>query len=169
MRKEAPMNEPILKSFLGVKSLEDPIPNCWIEIQRYSNEKNLFALFATIFTHGEIVKDFAEKYSTVETNQSIIQHIENMMIYLEESVIAECHGSEYPNAYGLTIYFPAKKIKYNSQYSDPEYGLDFSNNTYWDEFLNTYMKTKNKSLISFSQLFQRFPNSFIQLRQLIGY
>lgn len=96
--------------------------------------------------------DFAEKYSMVETNQSIIQHIENMMIYLQESVIAECHGPDYPDAHGLTIYFPAKKIKYNSQYNDPEYGLDFSNNTYWDEFLNTYMKTKNKSLISFNQL-----------------
>lgn len=63
-RREAEIDEPILRSFLGIKSLQDPTPDYWIEIQKYSNEKNLFALFATLFTHGEIVKEFADKYST---------------------------------------------------------------------------------------------------------
>jgi predicted ATPase len=62
--KKAIINEPILKSFLGINSLEDPIPNYWIEIQNYPNEKKLFALFATLFTHGEIIDEFASKYST---------------------------------------------------------------------------------------------------------
>lgn len=62
--KKAIINEAILKSFLGINSLEDPIPNYWIEIQNYPNEKKLFALFATLFTHGEIVDEFATKYST---------------------------------------------------------------------------------------------------------
>lgn len=62
--KKAIINEAILKSFLGINSLEDPIPNYWIEIQNYPNEKKLFALFATLFTHGEIVDEFASKYST---------------------------------------------------------------------------------------------------------
>lgn len=63
-RKEAGIDEPILRSFLGIKSLEDPIPDYWIELQKYPIEKNLFALFATLFTHGEVVKEFADKYST---------------------------------------------------------------------------------------------------------
>jgi len=63
-KKEASIDEPILRSFLGIKTLEDPIPDYWIEIQKYPNEKNLFALFSTLFTHGEIVNEFAEKYST---------------------------------------------------------------------------------------------------------
>lgn len=62
--KRAGIDEPILRSFLGVNKLEDPTPQYWIEIQNYPNEKKLFALFATIFTHGEIVNDFAKKYST---------------------------------------------------------------------------------------------------------
>ncbi len=45
--------------------------------------------------------DFAEKYSIVETNQSIIQYIEDMMFYINESVIAECHGSNYS---GLSVH-----------------------------------------------------------------
>lgn len=62
--KKAIINEAILKSFLGVNSLEDPLPNYWIEIQNYPNEKKLFALFATLFTHGGIINEFALKYST---------------------------------------------------------------------------------------------------------
>src|SRR5690554_5720969 len=65
-KKEATINEPILRSFLGIKSLEDPTPSYWIEIQKYPNEKKLFALFALLFTHGSVVKDFAEKFSQGE-------------------------------------------------------------------------------------------------------
>lgn len=63
-RKEAEIDEPILRSFLGIKSLQEPIPEYWIEVQSFPNEKKLFALFAVIFTHGGIVKEFAEEYST---------------------------------------------------------------------------------------------------------
>jgi predicted ATPase len=62
--REAGINEAILRSFLGIRSLQDTIPKYWIVIQNYPNEKKLFALFATIFTHGEIVNEFASKYST---------------------------------------------------------------------------------------------------------
>ena len=61
--KEAKIDEPILRSFLGLKKLSDPIPHYWVEIQNFPKEKNLFALFAVIFTHGGIVKKFAELYS----------------------------------------------------------------------------------------------------------
>lgn len=62
--KRADIDEPILRSFLGINKLEDKTPNYWIEIQNFPNEKSLFALFATIFTHGGIVNEFAQKYST---------------------------------------------------------------------------------------------------------
>lgn len=61
--REALINEPILRSFLGIQSLNDPIPDYWIEIQKYPNEKKIFALLALIFTHGGVVEDFAIKYS----------------------------------------------------------------------------------------------------------
>lgn len=62
--KRAGIDEPILRSFLGINKLEDPLPKYWIEIQNHPNEKKLFALFATIFTHGGIVNEFAKKYAT---------------------------------------------------------------------------------------------------------
>jgi len=63
INKEAKIDEQILKSFLGIKKLSDPLPNYWLEIQKYPNEKELFALFAVLFTNGEIIKAFADKYS----------------------------------------------------------------------------------------------------------
>lgn len=64
--KEANIDEPILKSFLGIKSLEEPLPEYWLELQKHPNEKRLFALFCVLFTHGEVIQDFAEKHTTGE-------------------------------------------------------------------------------------------------------
>ena len=87
------------------------------------------------------VYDFAEKCLSVETDQTICQDLENVMECMSEVVIAECHGTEHPDAHGLTIYFPdpSKGYSYDSTYADPDYELDFSQNTYWDEFLNLYL------------------------------
>lgn len=64
LRGEASINEPILKSFLGINSLNDPIPSYWIDIQRFTDkEKKLFALAALLFTHYEIIDQFAHSYS----------------------------------------------------------------------------------------------------------
>lgn len=79
--KEAVINEPILRSFLGLKKLSDPIPQYWIEIQKYPNEKKLFALLATLFTHYEVIYEFANKYATEEMKG---------MFYLED-------GKQYTN------------------------------------------------------------------------
>ena len=64
MNREAPINEPILKSFLGINTLEDAIPSYWIGIQKYSDkEKKLFALAALLFTHYEVIDQFANSFS----------------------------------------------------------------------------------------------------------
>ena len=47
--REAIIDEPILRSFLGINSLDDPLPEYWITIQSYPKEKKLFALFAYTF------------------------------------------------------------------------------------------------------------------------
>lgn len=64
LKGEASINEPILKSFLGINSLSDPIPSYWIEIQKFSDkEKKLFAMAALLFTHNEVMFQFANSYS----------------------------------------------------------------------------------------------------------
>lgn len=61
--KQIVIDEPILRSFLGIKTLKDKIPQYWIEIQKYPLEKKLFALLSVLFTHGEIIEKFAQEYS----------------------------------------------------------------------------------------------------------
>lgn len=61
--KAVVIDEPILRSFLGIKSLKDPIPVYWYEIQKFPVEKKIFALLSVLFTHGEIIKIFAQEYS----------------------------------------------------------------------------------------------------------
>lgn len=62
--KEASIDEPILRAFLGIDSLQDPLPEFWIDIQNFPNEKKLFSLFATLFTHEKVISEFAQKYSS---------------------------------------------------------------------------------------------------------
>jgi len=64
--KKAKIDEPVLRAFLGVGSLQDELPDYWIKIQNYPNEKKLFAFFSVLFTHKEIIELFATKYSTGE-------------------------------------------------------------------------------------------------------
>ncbi|NMR34727.1 AAA family ATPase [Chryseobacterium aquaticum] len=61
--KEIVIDESILRSFLGIKTLKDTIPSHWIEIQKYPLEKKLFALLSVLFTHGDIVEMFAQEYA----------------------------------------------------------------------------------------------------------
>ena len=91
--KEAIIDEPILRSFLGIKSLKDPIPQYWIEIQSYPKEKKLFALFAVLFTHGEILEEFASKYS--QGNMKGIFRVEGGKPYTNiRSALVEAGASE---------------------------------------------------------------------------
>ena len=47
--REAGIDEPILRSFLGMKNLQDAIPNYWIEIQNYPNEKKTLCIVCNTF------------------------------------------------------------------------------------------------------------------------
>ena len=86
------------------------------------------------------IYDFVTKYINIETNQTIRQAMQNVICCLQNAVINECHKTNHPNAHGLSIYFPSSG-RYSSYYSDKYYswyGLDFSNSTHWDDFLEYY-------------------------------
>jgi len=62
---EKEINTAILKSYLGIKEIDDAIPTYWQElIRNFPKQRKLFTLLAGIFTHYENIKDFAEIYST---------------------------------------------------------------------------------------------------------
>ena len=90
------------------------------------------------FSSGGIldIYDFAERYRQVESDQHVYEDASTVMQCLTESVISECHGSDHPDAHGLTIYLPSDSL--SSEYANPSYGLDFSNDTVWDEFITLF-------------------------------
>jgi hypothetical protein len=110
-----------------INNFNEPFDNVWAA---YSNAQS-FGVEYCIDAY-----DFAKECLLLETNQTICQHLENFMNHMSEAVIEECHGNEHPDAYGLTIYFPDPfKYSFDSYYADPDFKLDFSQNTLWDEFL----------------------------------
>lgn len=64
LTEEEPIDHPILKSYLGIKELSDPIPEYWkIVISEFPRSRKLFTLLAGIFTHYQNIEDFANVYS----------------------------------------------------------------------------------------------------------
>ncbi|HEY5589037.1 MAG TPA: AAA family ATPase [Candidatus Paceibacterota bacterium] len=112
--KEANIDEPILKSFLGIKSLQDPIPDYWIEIQKYPNEKKIFALLALIFTHGSVVEDFATIYSKGNMKGVFVLSEQNKQLTNIRSALIVSEASEpiyrrqkyVPYDFSVAIYNP---------------------------------------------------------------
>jgi hypothetical protein len=86
------------------------------------------------------IYDFADEYSKIETNQTILQDLQDIKDALEEAVIAEYHGYYIPDAHGLSIHFPFSSAYYYyfDYYGKSSYGLDFAMDTHWDEFLHTF-------------------------------
>jgi AAA15 family ATPase/GTPase len=93
-RKEAKIDEPILRSFLGVKSLSDPTPSYWIEIQKYPVEKRIFSLLVLLFTHEGVIRDFATKYSDGNMKGTFIIDESNKQLTNIRSALVEAGATD---------------------------------------------------------------------------
>lgn len=113
-KKEAKINERILRSFLGINSLDDPIPDYWIEIQKYPIEKKIFSLLALIFTHGGVVKDFATKYSQgnmrgvfyLDSKDKQLTNIRSALVVAEATEPTNRRKNEVPYDFSVVYYNP---------------------------------------------------------------
>jgi hypothetical protein len=60
-----------------------------------------------------------------------------------EVTLAERHGSYWPGAHGITIYFPAQQSGWDSAYDGENDYLSFTTETRWDDFLVAYLELAN--------------------------
>jgi len=105
IKKEVSIDEPILRSFLGIKTLNDPIPSYWHSIQNFPNERNLFALFAIIFSHVDVINLFVNKYST--GNMKGVFNLEDGKLFTNiRSALIESTAAQ-------TIYRRKKEVPYD--------------------------------------------------------
>jgi len=71
---------------------------------------------------------------------------QDVMTEIESAVINEQHGSGWPGAHGLAIYFPAYSGDFDSDYTGAV--IDFADDTQWDEFLQEYYSSMGGSWIA---------------------
>ena len=96
-------------------------------------------IFTFAYDYSDVY-DFAEKLLTIEVDEGRRTMLENVKQCLQNTIIAECHGTSFSNVHGLTIYCPDKSwVSFDSRYSSGNYGLDFSNDTHWDELIKGYI------------------------------
>lgn len=96
--------------------------------------------------HTVDIFDLVDNYQKLEgMNQSIYDSLEDVKNSLNLTVISEWHNSNWKNAHGLTInypkWIPSCEIKLGGYWNNSlEYysscGIDFTNDSMWDEFLS---------------------------------
>ncbi|MAE84397.1 MAG: hypothetical protein CMB80_16770 [Flammeovirgaceae bacterium] len=60
---KAGIDLPVLRGFLGIHSFDEPFPDYWREIKKFPKQLRLFALLATIFTHDQNIRNFADSFA----------------------------------------------------------------------------------------------------------
>jgi len=90
--------------------------------------------------------NFTENLQKIEgLDQTIYKDLENIRNNFNQTVFAECHGISQKGSNGLSIYFPDKFFNLRApgfnlfNYRSRLNKLDFTKNTYWDEFLFFYI------------------------------
>lgn len=85
------------------------------------------------------VYDFAYELTKVETDSFRRSKLELVKECLQDAVIANCCSKDLEGSHGLSIYLPDPEVNpYNAVYHDQEFGLDFTQDSHWDELLISY-------------------------------
>ena len=82
--------------------------------------------------------DFAVQINRYVTDPAINAAATAVTETLTGAVIRERHGTGWPGAHGISIYFPASELSYRSTYDGGQGFLQFTANGLWDEWLHTY-------------------------------
>ena len=101
---------------------------------------NLSTLAGTISTFAQSMRD---NWNTDEA--AVRSAAQNVMTQVNNTVINEQHGSGWPGANGLAVYFPETSGAFSSDYNGTNIG--FANDTVWDEFLADFYSSMTGSWI----------------------
>lgn len=83
--------------------------------------------------------DLAMRLSETAQIATVQQTAQAVMDALEAVVLAEEHGTYWPGANGVTIYFPSRATAWDSAYDGESDYLGFTASTRWDDFLISYL------------------------------
>lgn len=102
------------------------------------------------------IYDFVYNYREInDLDETLYNILGDIMCEVDNAVIAEWHGKKRSDSHGLTIYFPIRKFDNITKYHEKWYGLDFPQDTNWDEFLRLYIEKNIRSVAEVLELGNR--------------
>ena len=92
------------------------------------------------FSHPAYVDvyDFAYQTNQHVSDAAINAAATAVINEVNSAVIHEHHGTSWPRAHGISIYFPESSGNYDSTYDGSQGWLQFTANTQWDEWLHAF-------------------------------
>ena len=95
----------------------------------YQDVTRFYGVFADLW-------DLARQLRLVEQDPAVRDTLGLMQSCLEASIVAECHGTDWTDAHGLTLFLPDSTAVVQGAllaYTSDWYALDFVRDTHWDE------------------------------------
>ena len=90
------------------------------------------------FTAYVDLYDFADEINQHVSDATINAAATSVMNAITAALVHEHHGSSWPGAHGITVYFPKSLSEYSSTYDGSSGWLLFTANTNWDEWLHAF-------------------------------
>ena len=84
--------------------------------------------------------DLAERLAAAVDDPAVRSAAHNVMNAVQATTLIERHGTYWPGAHGISIFFPAQASGWDNRYSSQSNYLRFSAQTQWDEFLIAYLE-----------------------------
>lgn len=85
------------------------------------------------------IYDFAHELLKVESDSQRRSHLVRIQSNLQDAIIANCWSMGLEGSHKLSIYLPDPEVElYNLMYHDLDFGLDFTQDSNWDELLMSY-------------------------------
>jgi len=140
-----------------IKKLTDSFPHRQTDVKPFLLPERFRRNFQTIFNNGFgpvyalptiDIYNFAEycKLYFNSSNQTIYKNANNVTVDLENAVIANSCNYYHRKSHGLSIFFPNMGIGDRINYDDYlNVGLDFVNDTHWDELIGAYLNPFKQS------------------------
>jgi hypothetical protein len=103
------------------------------DIQRARSDVQFFTDldYIDLYHYAQLIREYVP-------HRGIKQDALILMNRIIEAVTSEGHGIMSRNAHGMSIYFPIGAAGYDPNY---ENAVEFTEDTFWDEFLNQYYST----------------------------
>lgn len=128
-------------SYAGLVSTVDALAGALLELEPAQMDplRGVRRQTQQFYTHNVDLGDLAARLAATFAGQPVGEAAQAVADAVARVVLAERHGSVWPGARGISIYFPSSSSGWDSSYDGSNQYLTFTAATRWDEFLHAYL------------------------------